>query len=367
MAEIFRCTYSNENCGDIPKEKQALLVEYGKSIPEGYGLYLFQSIDDRMPTTKNSFLIPAGTRAGSFIRKTANTISLEFTSDIPDRSLFLTRKCNSNCIMCPYSEKFRSGKDEVEFSSLIKYIELMSTNTDYICITGGEPTLRKEEFFDVLELIKHRLRFAIVHILTNGRTFCYSDFLERYRQVRPYSTLLGIPLHAASPELHDSITQSKGSFDETIAALGQLLKFNEKIELRIVTSALNRDDLPNIAKYIAKHFPNVYTVCFMGLEMMGNSMINRNKVWCNYDSLWPYIREATEILISNAIPVQLYNYPLCAIEEKYHPLYRKSITANKVVYKDECAVCEKKDECGGFFRTTIHMEDISVKPYFKEF
>ena len=137
----------------------------------------------------------------------------------------------------------------------------------------------------------------------------------------------------------------------------------EHIELRIVTSALNYAELPALAEFISRRYPQIHHVCFMGLEMMGNSMINRSTVWCSYDKIWPYIRKAVDILIHHGIPVQLYNYPLCMVENKYHPMYKRSITPTKIEYLDGCVGCCRIDECGGFFRTTKIMPDIHVKPY----
>ena len=280
-----------------------------------------------------------------------------------DNTIFTTGLCNSNCIMCPYTEKFRLNSKLEPLSVLVHHAEQIEPDAKYICITGGEPTLLRDDFLKLVEHLKNNFPDAMLHILTNGRTFAYKEFLNDFRKVRPYSTLLGIPLHADNAELHDYISQAGGSFDETLKGLDNLYKAGEHIEIRIVTSKLNYINLPALANLIAQRYAYCQHVCIMGLVMMGNAMINRDKVWCSYDELWPFVREAADILIMNGIEAELYNYPLCIVEHRLQPLYRRSITPSKIEFMSECSACYRKPECGGFFRTTKIMPDIKVKPY----
>lgn len=280
-----------------------------------------------------------------------------------DTTLFLTGECNSNCIMCPYTTTKRLGAKKTELPFLLGLMECIDPHTEYLCITGGEPTLSKHDFLRVLEAIKNRFDEAIVHILTNGRTFSYSGFYEEYKKVRPYNTLLGIPLHAGNAALHDTISDCSGSFDQTVAGLDLLYSRHEFIELRIVASALNAEELPELANFIGNRYPAVDHVSIMGLEMMGNAMLHRERVWIPFDKLMPWVLKATDILLSKGVSVQLFNFPLCYIPERYEALYRKSITPSKVEYMEDCEKCTRKNECGGFFRSTKVMSGIVVYPY----
>ena len=60
--------------------------------------------------------------------------------------------------------------------------------------------------------------------------------------------------------------------------------------------------------------------------------------------------------------VNLYNFPLCSLDRRLYSIARKSITDYKIRYKEECDECLAKEECGGFFNSTINMKDIKVKP-----
>ena len=366
--DILRCTAPNEEIY-IPLQKCALLVEDVKApIPQGYGAYLIPE-EDYAEYANNPLIFPKNIsfQPGDLflIREEAGSryMSVLRTADRAERTLFLTGRCNSNCIMCPYGTKMRTRACNESVSLLLACISLMNPYAEYLCVTGGEPTLLKDGFLKILETIKEHFVQCEVHILTNGRAFYYADFLEAYRKVRPYKTQLGIPLHASHAELHDRITGAPGSFAQTIRGLDRLYAANEHIELRVVVSALNSENLPELAAFIGNRYPKVNHVSLMGLEMMGNAMLRHREVWLSFDQIWPRVSRAIEILIHLGVSVQIFNFPLCSVENRFHPLYRRSISPEKVRYLPECDVCTLKDRCGGFFQTTIHMPDISVHPF----
>lgn len=62
------------------------------------------------------------------------------------------------------------------------------------------------------------------------------------------------------------------------------------------------------------------------------------------------------------ILTNLYNFPLCNIDERLYSIAHKSITDYKIRYKEQCENCLGKKQCGGFFNSTINVKDIEVKP-----
>ena len=79
------------------------------------------------------------------------TITRKIEAANPDNTLFITPKCNSNCIMCPMPEDVRKRKFISEYDELMKIIECMPSDLNHITITGGEPFLEKESFFNILK------------------------------------------------------------------------------------------------------------------------------------------------------------------------------------------------------------------------
>ena len=346
------------------------------TFEQGYAMYLFVPSEADSPYTfdlsMNSdityCLLPQVSiiEPGHFLEIVGDgqeaIITVLPTDDLPDRTLFLTGQCNSNCVMCPYTTNWRIKAEHTSYQLLLRYIELMNPFAPYLCITGGEPTLLKENFFEILSRVKAHFESCLVHILTNGRAFYYEDFFDSYRAVRPINTLLGIPIYGHNQELHNSITQSNGSFEETIKGLNRLYASGEHIELRIVLTAINAPYLQNICQYIYQNYPNVYMVSIMGLEMMGNAYVNREQVWINYDDIAGAFSNSIDYLVTHGIQTQIYNLPLCKVEQRYWPLCQKSISPEKVSFFPECDQCAVLDVCGGFFFTTMKMPDVRVMP-----
>lgn len=374
---ILRVTVRGEELY-IPRHDCALLVENaGEQIEPGYSLYLLDSsMDAQSSNWQNTLSVgfpccvlpdDAFLEPGQFLQICADgqsaAISILSTDDLPDRTLFLTGKCNSNCIMCPYTSKWREKAEDTPFALLLRYIELMNPYAPYLCVTGGEPSLLKDEFIELLSHIKAHFSSCLLHILTNGRAFYYTDFFEMYRRVRPLKTLLGIPVYAHNRELHDTITLAPGSFEETTAGLDRLYTAGEHIELRIVLTALNVPYLLDLARFIHNRYPNVYMVSIMGLEMMGNAFINRKQVWINYDDVSERLSATVDYLVMSGIQTQIYNMPLCKVNRRHWALCQKSISSEKVAFYPECEQCGIRSTCGGFFFTTMHMPDIKITPY----
>ena len=364
MPMIFRCTREETPPWLHPDDTARLWDGMGKR-PDGCGALILPDgeilFGEGRFRTNNSF------EEGDFLEICQSEEGLcaerPMTCDRPDRTLFVTERCNSNCEMCPYGSRRRmNGRDE-DMRVLLRYIDLMNPQAEYLCITGGEPTLLKRDFLALLRRVRERMPDVLLHILTNGRTFWYRDFFEEYRAVRPYQTLLGIPLHGSSEALHDAISGAHGSFAQTLRGLDRCYHAGEHIELRVVTSALNCKDLPALAEFIGKRYPAALHVSLMGLEMMGNAMAHRDRVWIPFHRLWPYLREAVDVLLGYGVSVRLFNYPLCMIGEPYQSLYSRSISDYKIRYKPECDGCTRKDACGGLFETTLAMKDILVRPY----
>ena len=134
------------------------------------------------------------------------------------------------------------------------------------------------------------------------------------------------------------------------------------VELRIVVSKLNYLNLDNIARFICKYLHKAYVVNIVGLEMCGNAAKNRAEVWIDYPEMFTYAKSAIDILYNAGIDVGIYNFPLCAVDEKYRYLCKRSISSYKIVYGDNCDNCRLRPLCGGFFKTTFLLEKPEIKP-----
>ena len=289
------------------------------------------------------------------------TVSRLYRRGQSEIDIFVTNQCNSNCLMCPLAETVRRKKHPSQFQWITDYIRILPNDVPYINVTGGEPTLEKQRFHDVMRQLKMKFKKSEFQLLTNGRSFSDKQFLLTALENMPNHTRFAIPLHSGNETVHDNITQSAGSFRQTDKGIKNLLSNGQKVEIRVVLSKLNVSTLSETVKHIAEQYSGVFVVNFVGMEMMGNAARNREILWEDYDVLFDNARESIMYLISRGIDAQLYNFPLCAIDRGYWPLAAKSITDYKIRYKDECAICVARPMCGGFFMSTMKIMDPSIK------
>lgn len=279
-----------------------------------------------------------------------------------DNAVLVTNRCNSNCIMCPTAESVRRGNEEYTAEELIEIARHFPSDAPHITITGGEPFLIQTGMFKLLNFLKCSLPNVAYLLLTNGRAFVSNSYTSLFKETAPPDILFGIPLHGYNAETHDYITQAPGSFMQTLKGLKHLLSINAKVELRIVVSRLNADFISEIAALIARELRSVYCVKIIGLEMTGNAAKNKKAVWLDYPSAFQKAKPGIDVLIRSGIDVGIYNFPVCAVEQKYWNMCEKSISAFKVRFASDCDFCRLKDACGGIFSGTIRLAKENVHP-----
>ena len=279
-----------------------------------------------------------------------------------ENTIILSDRCNSSCIMCPYSDNHRRKAIPADSQYIMDMIDYTLFYPDHLTLTGGEPTTIGDGIFDILALLKAKFPDTEYLFLTNGRVFSDPQYFDRFMSVVPEDVCLGIPIYGDSPQTHDYITRASGSFIETVCGIQKLMNADMKVELRIVVSKLNYNNLANIARFICKYLHRAFVVNIVGLEMCGNAARNRNDVWIDYPEMFSYAKEAIDILYHSGIDVGIYNFPLCSVEEKYRYLCKKSISSYKIVYDDKCDECSLRELCGGFFKTTYMLAKPEVFP-----
>lgn len=357
----------NKNVEDKEMFIQVLDDEHMDLFEEGYKAYIFQNKPNLVSNNKLSICYNIKnfeTLMNYDVIEIIDNVYIRvlYRDDSNDNAIVVTNQCNSNCIMCPDSDKVRSNKENVSIEKLIEQVRCIPDDTKYLTITGGEPGMLKKDLNTLLKECREHLSNTEFLLLSNGRVFSNTEYTNEFSQSIPPKIRVGIPLYADSEILHDKITRADGSFRQTVVGIKKLIERNIDIEIRIVVLKKNYNILDKIANFIIKEIPHVKMVNIMALEMLGNSLKNRDEVWINFEETKEYIYKTCIRLIRAGIIVNLYNFPLCAIDKRLYSLANRSITDYKIRFKDECEGCKAKEICGGFFFSTINQNDIKVKP-----
>jgi His-Xaa-Ser system radical SAM maturase HxsC len=238
------------------------------------------------------------------------------------------------------------------FEKNLALIKTAPKNLPLIGISGGEPTLAGERFFELISAIRQYLPNTTIHILSNGRVFANGDYAEKLKEIAGNSLLLGIPVHSDSSLIHDEIADVRNAFNETIIGLYNLAAFDIPIELRIVINKLNCKRLLQLSDFIFKNLPFINHVSFMAMEYIGFAVKNSKQVWVEPKEYVSNLKEAVLNLNSWDIDVSIFNLPLCLLPNELHIFSQKSISDWKNSYAEVCNECLKKDDCGGLFSTS---------------
>lgn len=363
-----------KNEESLDKEHKVKVVLKNEDFIKGYDVYVFQSeniqgqIIDYLKLNTSTYICGVDETDtlvdNDVIEISPDTLTIRvlYRANSTDNFLMLTNKCNNNCIMCPDSLKVRTENKNIPISILKKYIELIHKEVKFLCITGGEPTLLKEDFIEVIRYLRETLSGTEYLLLTNGRMFYNKRFVEAFVINAPENLITAIPIHGHYPELHDNISGVKGSFIQSLYGVKNLYELGGKIEIRVVINKLNYNVIANIADMISDYFPKVVRVNFMAMEMLGNAVVNKEKVWIDFNSVQEKLKEAVFILLKSGIETRIYNFPLCSLDESIWNLSVRSISDYKIRYKQQCNECSVMKNCGGFFNSTINMKDLKVKP-----
>ena len=275
--------------------------------------------------------------------------------------VYVTNQCNSNCIMCPDSVKLRTRPNEVTMENLLEQIGEINPEAEHVDITGGEPTLLKEQLPELIEAVFRQAPDAEVLMLSNGRSFAVGGYTERFSAFAHRRLKIEIPIHGDCAELHDRIAGCPESFVQTRAGIHHLLEAGVEVGIRIVVSRLNYGRLNELIRFISREFPEIKYVNLMGMEVLGNAWKNREQVWIEFDEVKDSLQQAVDQCFVCGIIPSLYNYPLCLFDRKYWYCYRNSISDYKIRYFEECEKCTEKSRCGGFFASTYRYTRYKVR------
>lgn len=161
--------------------------------------------------------------------------------------LEITEACNLNCVHC-YGE---FGKPKINHSELISTSEwkliidkLREEKCGEIQLIGGEPTVNAD-FIEILNYA-HQKGMKRIDVFTNGTQINEKNISE----LKKDNVSVRVSLYGHNDEIHDKITQVKGSFEKTTKALALLKKYNIPTRIAVVIMRENEDYINDIKNYI---------------------------------------------------------------------------------------------------------------------
>lgn len=340
------------------KKQNILVTDYINEVKAGYGAVIFNGA-----FSKNNYdcpLVILDDNSNHNLSLNENDIVaiypngeiiLLYRQGWKDVTLFFTNQCNSRCIICPQTSNIEDKGNFLEFNKQL--LDILPCEIEHIGITGGEPTVFKEDLIEIIKYIHEIYPNISISLLTNGRALKDKEFVVKLKAIGHKRMLFCIPLYAANHEQHDLIVGSKGAFIETIEGIYNLYKAQLLIEIRIVVFKYNFLWLNDFSSFLYRNFPFVRHVAFMGMEYTGNAANKLEDFWIDSYDYKKQLHAGVWFLHQRNMNVSIYNIPLCLLEKKSRIFARDSISSWKKMNLPICDNCSIKKQCSGFFETSI--------------
>lgn len=220
--------------------------------------------------------------------------------------------CNNRCKHCVIDDskdKLIEQHCNVDLSTqecINQIDDALKEGIENIVLTGGEVTIRKDFPTLIEKCTSHSLDITIQ---TNGRKLSDERIIDAVKDVDKIRFL--IALHGDNAETHDTITQVKGSFEETCQGIKKMSELGKLIVLKIVISKFNAKELPGIVK-LADELGVKY-ICFAFPHGQGAARKNFEEVIPQYSFLKPILFELITEAKNRNVNIEFEAIPFCII------------------------------------------------------
>ena len=212
--------------------------------------------------------------------------------------------CNNKCLFCVQGEK-RHKVGDFNTAEVKKTLEEARKTADSIVFTGGELTIRK----DVVELVRHArsLGFAVIQIQTNGRMLAYPKFVDEL--VEAGANEFSPALHGHVAGLHDWLTGSPGSFEQTSKGIRNVKALGKTVLTNSVITRSNFRHLPELAHLLVSLGVDQYQFAFV--HPVGSAAANFDAIVPRMSMIEPHVKAGLAVGIKAGKSVMTEAIPYC--------------------------------------------------------
>lgn len=271
------------------------------------------------------------------------TVQRWFRRGDTTNTLLVTERCDQLCTMCSQPPK----KTHVDLFEHFETACLLADIGADIGLSGGEPTLFKEQVFQLIENVKLKRPDLSFHVLTNAQHFGLDD-VERLRAISGV-VMWGVPVYSSDPQTHDKVVGKQGAFERLQKSLATLAVSGAIVEVRTVISTETIDCLPHLARWIAAHLGWSARWSIMQLEQQGFARNRWNELFFDHSEQFEEIHSATSLAQAAGLPVSLFNFPRCTLPEGFREMAPASISDWKRSFPSSCNSCHERLHCSGLF------------------
>ncbi|NIO20608.1 MAG: radical SAM protein [Candidatus Aenigmarchaeota archaeon] len=270
---------------------------------------------------------------------------------------YLGPECNNKCKFCSLLENEFPVK---KTSDVKKELKVLGKFTKDVKFTGGEITLKP----DIKEIISYAkgIGFENIYIGSNGRIFKEEGYVDN--MVKSGVNGFSIIIHGYNQDSHEKLTGIKGSFNETLEGIKNLLKYKVRsLTVDVVVTKSNYEHIPEIIKFLWEFKIDSVNIKFA--VACGSLLIKRGDIPMISDVM-PYTKTALNnfsgknITVSYIPPcflkgfekyLKFVNIPSKAvIENPNFTITVESEIEKKMIKGKVCKKCKFFDVCNGLWK-----------------
>ncbi len=270
--------------------------------------------------------------------------------------------CNNHCVFCVDSGICGRPKG-YDYAKIKEIMINRISDTDRILFTTNEPTMN-ERLVEYVKLARS-IGYKEIVLTTNGRRLYYKSLCIAL--LKAGITKFVMSIHGHTAKVHDSNTRAKGSFNQAIQGLYNLVelkgKFNFSFNISSVLTKFNYKYIYEMITFFSDFCPDLIVL---------NPVIPQGNGILFFDRVIPYYSDMAKelILAIDKIDIESKNIPLCIIGffhclMPYHFKYlgtKENIIGDKdkkvieldakqwqMVKREECKSCIYFNICRGVY------------------
>jgi MoaA/NifB/PqqE/SkfB family radical SAM enzyme len=226
----------------------------------------------------------------------------------------LNRRCNHNCIFCFENVDLEKSNKMLPTLEMINSVfnDVCNHNKKYgvskldtVYIAGGEPTMR-DDIFDIIQLVSNRSNTVFIS--------SHADYENPNASIKGIKksgiTNASISLHGHNAKTHEFVTNTKGSFDNTMKSIGIYLEEGIKVSMNCVVTALNINSLLDILKILHKKTLGINDITFTQYRHSGRAC-EQTTLDFNSSYFSNEIKQALDFAENIPFSVKFRDFPLC--------------------------------------------------------
>jgi MoaA/NifB/PqqE/SkfB family radical SAM enzyme len=215
---------------------------------------------------------------------------------------------------------------------------------DYVDFIGGEATIRKD-FFELLSYAK-KIGYSKIVNTTNGRMYSYPEFSKKAVESGLNEAIISI--HGPNKEMHDDLTQAKGSFDQAMKGIENLRKAGiSDLHSNTTITKANYKSLPEMMQLFARLDMHFTGLIFPDPDRSGLAYTNFEEIVPTYKEAAPFIQKAIDVSRKEGRCEPRIQYvPFCFLEgyERYmgDVLYEPETEHHAIDFIDQDVIESRK-------------------------